>query len=178
MIHSSNTPQNTVYLRQQMQVSQELAYFDHAAVAPLPRQSALVICQFAEQASRGGDVAWLDWSKRVEDLRRDSATLLGCSQDEIALVANTSTGIGMVAEGFPWRPGDNVVVPANEFPANKVPWHNLARLGVEVREFPVEPSGEVDLAALKQFINARTRIVAISWVGFVTGYRIDLVQLV
>ena len=46
---------------------------------------------------------------------------------------NTTAGINLVAEGFPWQAGDNVVTLDDEFPANVYPWMNLESRGVEVR---------------------------------------------
>ena len=55
---------------------------------------------------------------------------------DIAFVKNTSEGVGIVAEGFPWQAGDNVVTAAEEYPANVYPWMNLANRGVELRRVP------------------------------------------
>ena len=81
---------------------------------------------------------------------------------------NTSHGISTVALGLDWRPGDNVVVPALEFPSNLLAWKALAARGVEVREvaFP-----------LADAIDARTRVVAVSSVQFYSGYRVPLREI-
>jgi selenocysteine lyase/cysteine desulfurase len=157
-----------------MPVVERFAYFDHAAVGPLPDVSAAAIVKYAQEASQQGDVPWMTWSGQVSELRATAAEFLGSDKEEIALVANTTTGIGLVAEGFPWRDGDNVVLPANEFPSNILPWDNLKRLGVTVRRVPPQPSGELDWEGLSAALDARTRILALSWVGFSSGYRVDL----
>jgi cysteine desulfurase/selenocysteine lyase len=171
-------PEIRQHLRQQMPVASKYAYFDHAAVAPLPSATAQAIAHYATQASEGGDLDWPHWSAGVARLRSNAARLIGAADDEIALVSNTTQGIGLVAEGYPWKAGDNVVVPANEFPSNLLPWKNLERRGVELRTVPVEPSGEIDLGRLANHIDRRTRIVSISWVGFCSGYRIDIDKVV
>jgi selenocysteine lyase/cysteine desulfurase len=98
--------------------------------------------------------------------------MIGAEPDEIALVSNTTTGINFIAQGFPWRTGDNVVTLANEFPSNVYPWQNLAALGVETRLVEA-PGGIVDLNRLEAACDERTRILSISWVGYASGYRID-----
>ncbi|MCA9268200.1 MAG: aminotransferase class V-fold PLP-dependent enzyme, partial [Planctomycetales bacterium] len=96
--------------------------------------------------------------------------------DEIALVPNTTAGIGFVAEGLPWQPGENVVIAANEFPSNQYPWLNLASRGVEVRR--VAPRGTaIEPADVAAACDDRTRIVALSWVGYATGWRIDPAEM-
>jgi cysteine desulfurase/selenocysteine lyase len=161
-------------LRAHMPVCQRFAYFDHAAVAPLPDTSAAAITQYASEARDLGDTPWMDWSSRVEALRHSISELVNATADEIALIPNTTTGIGLVAEGWRWQPGDSLVVPANEFPSNLAPWRQLKRRGVEVREVPIAPSGKIDLDEILAAIDGTTRIVALSWVGFVSGWRIDV----
>ena len=103
--------------------------------------------------------------------------MIGAAPEEVALVPNTTAGINLVAEGFPWREGDNVVTLANEFPSNQYPWMNLAGRGVETRRVPVE-DGRVDLDRLAAACDWRTRIMSVSWVGYSWGWRMDLEALV
>ncbi len=159
-----------------MEVAQSLAYFDHAAVAPLPRVTAEEISAWLEQATTQGDVCWPQWAKRVEVIRRSAAKLIGAAADEIAFTPNTSTGINLVAEGFPWQDGDNIVTFANEFPANLYPWMNLHSRGVSTRVVEVD-HGIPDLDRLFEHCDTRTRIISISWVSFSSGYRFTNAQL-
>jgi cysteine desulfurase / selenocysteine lyase len=159
-----------------MPVTKKFAYFDHAAVAPLPEKSWQALQAYAEQAALLGDTIWPSWAAGVERLRSNAAQLIGAQLEEVALVPNTTTGIGLVAEGYPWRPGDSVVVPENEFPSNLTPWRNLARKGVEVREVQAEADGRIALEAILAAIDGTTRLVAVSWVGFVSGCRIDVAK--
>ncbi len=167
---------NAVF-RSEMPVTNEHAYFDHAAVAPLPAAAAERLRRFADQASRSGDKHWMEWSLNVARLRTAAAQLLGASEREVALVPNTTIGINLVAEGFPWKSGDNLIVPDNEFPSNLLAWKNLKRRGVEVRMLPVPDSGRVSLDGLTELMDGRTRLVALSWVGFVSGFRLDLCKI-
>jgi cysteine desulfurase/selenocysteine lyase len=159
--------------RRQMPVTGHWAYLDHAAVAPLTGPAQGEIEAWAADSAVHGDVHWADWAGRVQRVRALGARLLNASEDEIALVRNTSEGIGLVAEGFPWRSGDNVVVPASEFPSNLYPWMNLAGRGVEVRLIDGD-QGCIDLNRLESACDERTRMIAVSWVGYATGWRIDL----
>ncbi len=162
--------------RGEMPIARQWAYFDHAAVAPIsgPAQAALI--QWAREAAGGGDVHWSRWSRRVSELRALAAGMLGAETEEIALVGNTTEGVNLVAEGFPWEPGDNVVTLEDEFPTNQYPWLNLADRGVETRRVAAGPGDPID--RLVAACNRRTRIVTVSWVGFLTGRRIDVDRLV
>ncbi|MBW3543615.1 MAG: aminotransferase class V-fold PLP-dependent enzyme, partial [Planctomycetes bacterium] len=163
-------PDRWLSFRRDMPAAERLAYFDHAAVAPLPRSTAAAVIEWANSASADGVTDWPRWRQEVEAARRLGAELLSADADEIALIHNTTEGVNLVAEGFPWRPGDNVVVPACEFPSNLYPWQNLAARGVEARLVPAENER---LDRLADACDERTRIVAASWVGYATGWRND-----
>lgn len=159
--------------RQRMPICRRWAYFDHAAVAPLSGPAHRALAMWADEALYEGDTRWGSWSKGVEATRAAAARLLGASNDEVALVPNTTTGINLVSEGYPWQPGDNVVALAGEFPSNLYPWMHLESRGVECRVLPVEAE-RLDLDRLAEAIDGRTRIVSVSWVGYATGWRNDL----
>lgn len=173
---NSDSPNSTPWweeFRQAMPVAKNWAYFDHAAVAPLPEVTRQTIATWAEEAATSGDAVWPQWRAQIEKLRGGFATMIGAQQEEIALVRNTTEGIGLVAEGYPWQPGDNVVTLDDEFPSNQFPWMNLARLGVETRRVATK-NGRVDLDAVAAACDDKTRIVTISWVGYATGWRNDV----
>ncbi len=159
--------------RTEMPVARRWAYFDHAAVGALSGPAGRAIVAWNEDATANGDAFYSGWMRQLGESRQRSAQLLGATTEEIALVPNTTAGIGLVAEGYPWKGGDNVVLPDNEFPSNQYPWLNLASRGVEIRRVRTE-EGRVSLEALLDACDARTRIVSVSWVGYASGWRLDV----
>jgi selenocysteine lyase/cysteine desulfurase len=90
---------------------------------------------------------------------------------------NTSDGLSTVANGLDWRPGDNLVTFAREFPSNLYPWLRVRdQMGVEVR-ICEERDGRMDLKELVGLIDDHTRIVAISQVQYASGFRADLERI-
>lgn len=163
--------------RDEMMVVKSWAYFDHAAVSPIPRRAAEAMRSWIDQASQDGDVPWLQWSQKAHAVRGLATRLLNGKAREIALVPNTTFGVNIIAMAFPWKSGDSLVVPENEYPSNLLPWRGLQRRGVEIRTIPVDPSGQIDIDRIRQAIDRSTRLVAVSWVGYATGYRVDLGDL-
>lgn len=168
-------------LREQMPVSHRIAYFDHAAVSPLPEPTRQAIRWWLDSATETGDLHWLEWAKHVETCRNLAAELVQCKTEEIALVPNTTFGINIVANGFPWKPGDNCVVPDNEFPSNLLPWTVLDSRGVEVRKVQSIPesigNAGITIERILEQVDSKTKIVAVSWIHYGNGYRIDLERL-
>ena len=163
--------------RKKMPIVAKWAYLDHAAVGPLSENAAQAIIEFAGQASIDGDTIWPQWAARIGDLRAGFGEMLGCDSDEICMVPNTSTGINLVAEGWPWSPGDSVVIPEGEFPSNLFPWLNQRSKGVDIRIVP-RRDGQVLVEDLIERVDESTKIIAVSWVGYASGYRIDVDSLV
>lgn len=160
-------------LRDAMPVTRKWVYLDHAAVAPLPQPALDALQRWSLDAGENGDVHWPCWAARVEQVRQRAAGLLHADASEVAFVANTTHGISCVAEGFPWQVGDNVVTVEHEFPSNIYPWRHLRDRGVEVR--CVAPRGDrIELDDLAAACDARTRVLAISWIQYAAGWRICL----
>ena len=152
----------------------ETIFLDHAGIAPLSGPAAAAMANYARHSQRQGYLD-ADWYARIESVRAAAARLVHArSPDEIAFVANTSTGLATVAEGLPWRSGDNVVITGVEYPANRYPWENLRRRDVKVIEVAPLPDGRIDVEDVCDAVTDRTRAVAISHVQYASGYRIDL----
>lgn len=173
---SDVTTRTIADFREEMSRSAQMAYFDHAALAPVPRKTAERICQFANQSAEVGNIHWLEWLTEAEQCREAAAAMIGASSDEITFTPSTTFGINIVAEGLDWREGDNVVTLADEFPTNLYPWLHLESRGVETRQIPTD-NGAVDYDELAAACDSRTRVVSVSWVGYQTGYRVDLERI-
>ena len=152
-------------------------FLDHAAVAPLPRSAVQALHEYAQSLAENGVAAFRRWFERVEQVRRLAARLLQApSPEDICFIPNTTWGINLIAEGFPWQSGDNVVLAAEEYPANQYPWLNLAHRGVEVRR--VDSRGPRILANdLFAACDEHTRVLSVSSVEFASGFRNDLAAL-
>ena len=161
--------------RDQMPVCQKWSYFDHAAVGPLTLPARDTIQKWLIQATFEGDTVWPEWNRQVSATRLQFAEIINAKPSEVALIPNTTSGINLVAEGFPFAPGDNVVTLENEFPSNLYPWLNLESQGVETRRVKCD-HGKVDLNRVIQSCDQRTRIVSLSWIGYASGYRIDVAE--
>jgi selenocysteine lyase/cysteine desulfurase len=159
--------------REHFPVTRRWAYFDHAAVAPLSAPARTALVEWAYDATANGVAAWPVWQRRVAQTRERAGRLLNADPADVAFIKNTSEGISFVAEGLDWQPGDNVVTAADEYPSNLYPWMNLRHRGVEVRRVP-SSDGRILVDDLASAIDARTRLLSLSFVEYGTGFRNDL----
>ncbi len=108
--------------------------------------------------------------------RARAAALLGVNAADVAFLGSATEGINQLANGLDWRPGDNVVVEDIEFPSDIYPWTRLRERGVEVRiarQWGEEPT----LDRVAALVDARTRVLAVSQVSYLTGRRYHLAAL-
>jgi selenocysteine lyase/cysteine desulfurase len=93
-------------------------------------------------------------------------------------MGNTTYGLNLAARALPLAPGEIVLIPGRDFPSNVYPWLALERArGVEVQRVACRGrlfDEDLLLAALDQ---PGVRIMAVSWVSFESGVRLDLHRL-
>jgi cysteine desulfurase / selenocysteine lyase len=95
--------------RDQFPVSERYIYLNHAALGPLPRQTADTVAELAGDFRDRGVVAEAKWMPAVQRTRSLVARLLDVSTDDIAFTKNTSQGLNIIAASLRWQPGDVIV---------------------------------------------------------------------
>ena len=157
--------------------SREIAYLNHAGIAPLPQRSKRAI-QAAVEALSGDPSDYFGKTAfpALAALQTGLARLVNAAPSEIVHITSTSAALNAVAQAIVWQPGDRVLFCDVEFPSNAYPWLSLARDGVESCVVPAD-NGGLTLRAVEQHADARTRVVAASAVQFFTGHRTDLAAI-
>lgn len=113
------------------------------------------------------------FSDLITRLRAALSSLVGAETDEIVLANSASYGLHLIANGLGLATGDEVIVAANDFPSDILPWLRLEQFGVKVDQ--VAPAGKVLTAAeISNALSPRTRVVCLTWVHSFSGHVIDL----
>ncbi len=157
-------------LRRLFPVTESCVYLNSAAESPLNMRSQALLEEYLSTMSRAPQ----DKPGGRSRIRRALSRLLGGDPDEYALVTSTGVGLGLVASGMQWSPGDNVVIPLDEHWNNAYPWLNLRRLGVETRIVEPDADMRVTPESVALHVDERTRVVAMAAVRFNSGFRADL----
>jgi selenocysteine lyase/cysteine desulfurase len=106
-------------------------------------------------------------------LRSALTRLVGATADEIILGNSASYGLHLLANGIPWRNGDEILVVANDFPSDILPWLSLEKKGVRVQRLrPRNPLPDPN--ELRQAITSKTRLFCTTWVHSFSGFAADL----
>ena len=148
-------------------------YFNHAAIGPWSTLAINRMNEYAQQRS-GGKIenyqSFLRWSSNAKE---KLGKLLGAIPERLAWVDNVSNGLNILAQGINWKTGDRIVLNDIEFPSNIYPFLNLQRYGVEI-DLIKSQNGIVDLEEIERVITPKTKLVSISLVQFLSGYRADV----
>ncbi|MDR3708665.1 MAG: aminotransferase class V-fold PLP-dependent enzyme [Capsulimonadaceae bacterium] len=164
--------------RQQFRyLAKGLIHLNHAGVSPLSTPVANAMIEYingmSEDAVACGAWAW----RRYFECHDAFARIMGVDAQHVALTKNTAHGVSIVADGLKWEPGDEVVFADCEYPANTYPWLAQQDRGVVARIVPTRADGTIPVEDYASHISSRTRVIAVSWVQFATGYRSNLESL-
>lgn len=161
--------------RDEFPITERFTYLNHAALGPLPRRTANIMGELANDFRDTGALAFEHWNTTVERTRGLIGQTLNVPATTVAFTKNTSQGLSIVAAGVPWQPGDVVVAVQGDFPANVYPWLGLQHLGVTIRFVP-QRNGQVCLHDIEAALPG-ARLLAVSWIQYSTGFRIDVAAL-
>jgi cysteine desulfurase/selenocysteine lyase len=164
---------NVAQVRKQFPVTHRYAYLNHASAGALSQAVVGAMTRYLTERGQSGGEALVNWDAEIEQIRQTCGRFIGAHRDEIVFTGSISHGLNIVACGLDWREGDNIICAETEFTANVYPWTNLRRRGIEVR-FVRSHQNRILVEDVATLIDRRTRLVAISFVEFRTGYRNDL----
>ncbi len=150
-----------------------VTYLNCAYHGPFPRVTAERIEQALELEINPTRLVTSHFFEMRERIRTRLGRVVGASPDEIALIGSATQGIGIVAGGLEFQPGDEVVISSANFPSNLFTWINLRRRGVKVRVLKPE-RGALAVEDVAAAMNERTRVLALDWVSYSNGVKTDL----
>jgi cysteine desulfurase / selenocysteine lyase len=114
---------------------------------------------------RGRDAQELE----IESARAGIARLWNVSPADIGFVSNVAEGVSIVADSLDWHDGDSIAIDANEYPSVVAPLAFRRAPTIAIRQATgTEPD------RLAACVQRTTRIVAASYVSYLTGERTDL----
>jgi cysteine desulfurase/selenocysteine lyase len=148
-------------------------FFNHAAYSPLSKPVVNAMDEFLEHRQMGNPLSWSIAEGHMEGLRENYGKLVGAPASRIAHMANTVSGINVLANGLDWKSGDHILLYVDEFPSNVMPFLNLKDKGVQV-EFISAPDGRITPELFEAVLKPQTRLISISSVQYLTGFRADL----
>lgn len=157
-------------------INSDKIYFNHAAIGPLSIPVKEKLNEYLEERSSGSIENFGMLLEAASSAKKRLSGLLGAKKNRIAWTENVSAGLNILAQGLEWNPSDRIILNDLEFPSNVYPFLNLKSQGVEV-DFAQSHNGKVDIEDYEKLITPKTKLISISAVQFLSGYRADLKAL-
>lgn len=144
-------------------------YLNTATFGQVPRSGVQAILRHFERRDELACSDFLHWFEDADRIRALVASLIGAQASDIAFIPNAATALGVLLQGTDWRPGDRIVTLEDEFPNQVYYPALLAARGVEFVETRWERFWEA--------VTPNTRLVLLSEVNYITGFRVPLPEL-
>lgn len=164
-----------------------LHYLDSAATSQKPAAVLDAIRGFYETANANPHRGAYALSAKATDLYHDARTTVArfvgaADSDCVIFTRGTTEAMNLVASSWGRtnvRAGDEIVVTALEHHANFVPWQQLAlATGATLRIVELTDRQTIDLDLLRDAVNTRTRLVAVTHVSNAVGSISPLAEIV
>ncbi len=160
------------------------AFLDGPGGTQVPRRVVAAVSDYLIEANAnvGGPFVTTRLTDDViNGARAAAAALLGADPGEIAFGANMTTlnySLAL-ALGRDLGPGDRIVITDLDHEANRGPWLDQKERGVEVVSAPIRTdSCTLDMGALLDLIDDRTRVVAVGAASNALGTVTDLAPII
>ena len=141
-------------------------YLNNASVSVMPKISIEAMKEFLVSYSEmGPDSPESEmFIKELWDKTRSAVSkLVKCQPQEIGITQSVTDGINIVANGMNFRENSNIIIRGaeHEHHANYFPWLRLGEK-LDVKNLPINENGGFTHSELKNLINEKTRLVALS----------------
>jgi cysteine desulfurase / selenocysteine lyase len=144
-------------------------FLNTATMGQLPRATTEALIGHLQRRDLSACSDLLDWFADLERIRGKVAQLVNATPADIAFVPSTAHALSILLQGIDWKPGDKIITFESEFPNNTYAPSLLTRRGVEFLEIP--------FAELDAHLDERVRLVIVSALNYVTGFRAPLLEL-
>ncbi|MDH3932701.1 MAG: cysteine desulfurase [Chromatiales bacterium] len=155
-----------------------LAYLDNAASSQRP-QSVIDAVRYYEEhdhanVHRGVHTLSQRATDAYEGGREKIRAFINAEYNqEIIYVRGATEAINLVAQSYGrsrMQAGDEIVITTMEHHSNIVPWQLLAeQTGVRLRVIPITRRGELELEAVDELLNERTRLLSVVYISNALG---------
>jgi len=148
-------------------------YFNHASTGTFSTRVLKVLEDQIKEKTTGEIDGYEDFVKTAAETKSSLGKMINCSANNIAFTDNTTNGLNILAQGLKWNEGDEIILNDLEFPANVYPFLNLKEKGVNIKIVKSE-NGIIAAEKIMEAVTEKTKLISVSLVQFLTGYRIDI----
>ncbi len=159
--------------RQFSYIENGIIYFNHASTGPIPDFTVNAINEYLIERSKRYPDNYENIKNIIDETKDLVAKFINTEPQRIAFVDNVSNAMSLLAQGLKWEKGDEIILFDIEFPANIYPFLNLQKQGVILKVLQTI-NGKIIYETVEKAITEKTKLLSISHVQFLSGFRANL----
>ncbi len=164
-------------LRKEFPIFEKKVYLDFASISPFSKFHRKFFLEAYENQKEFKKDIKEEIEKLKKKLKEKISKFIGAEGiKNIVLTPNTSYGLSLIASGLNLKEDDRILIANIEFPANVYPYLYLREKGINVDIEKFE-KGIIDLKQLKKKIKRKTKLISLSFVQFLNGYKANLKEI-
>lgn len=143
---------------------ERVLHFNNAGASLMPKQVLRATIDHLQlEAQIGGYEAAEQAHDQVENVYAAVASLINCDRDEVAIIENATRAWDMAFYSIPFKAGDRILTSIAEYASNYIAYLQVAhKTGAVVEPIPNDESGQLDVAALREMLDDRVKLIAIT----------------
>lgn len=160
-------------------IPEDIAYFNCAYNSPQLIESKIRLISGVEAKCHPWERTSLSFFEDAEIIRKLSANIFGGDADSYAIIPSASYGLSTAARAIEptLKNGDQILLIAEEFPSNVLPWRRVAKeTGANIITVSTPNDGNWTKAIIEKLDKA-IKVVAISSCHWTNGAKIDLIAI-
>ncbi len=150
-------------------------YLSNCRIGVPPVVTMNAVMDFVKGQNLRADEAILN--RHEKECVREAAKLINAEEAEIGLLRSTSEGMGAFSQMLDLRAGDSVILNNLEFMSNVIPWRVMEKERGLVLEVVRHREGRVLTSDIEDLIDEHTKVIVISSVQEVNGFRCELERI-
>lgn len=171
------------FLKQQFNLDEDYIHLSLCLIASHPNCVQDMIDYYQYQLNRNPALFYRNKDLLNEKVLQAAADYLLSHPDNIALTNNTTEGLALVYMGFKLDAGDEILTSIHDhYASDKILFFKAKHSGAIVKKIelyrnPAEVTEQEIIKNLKKNINAKTRLLALTWVHSCTGVKLPMKKI-
>jgi selenocysteine lyase/cysteine desulfurase len=159
-------PIDIQHVRNETPGTAHVLHFNNAGSSLMPQPVLDAVIEHLQLEARiGGYEAAAEARERIEHVYDAVATLISCSRDEVAIIENATRAWDMAFYSLPFQTEDRILTASSEYASNYIAFLQRARrTGASIEVIPNDEHGQVSLDALRNMLDERVKLIAITHV--------------
>lgn len=159
-------------------------YFDNACQSLRPRQVVEAVNDYYNNypicAGRSNYRLAIELQDKLNKVRQQTAKFIGAKKEsEIIFTRNTTEGINLIANSYPFKAGDVILISDKEHNSNLVPWLLLSKTkNIKVEIVKTNQDNTWNWEFFDQKLNNKVKMVALGITSNLDGVSIPFKEII